>query len=419
MSDHSPLALSQIAGAARALVEAERYEPADRVTLDAYCRKLVSGCASGQRDALRTQVATLSGAEATTGSSVRAKTTADSAAPGSLQDLMKQRARLELSVQTESTRARELESKLTDEQSNRKEAEQNLVLQQRKLKELEQERGKLLEEVSRLESQVRLQINETEQAKLQYEKLKSARQALGEQATEQAERMNALQTENERLKAELESARQERDARLTDAHEQVAQAESQTDVAAFQVLWAQLVKEFPEVFPETHVANRATFENVTTAFLEFVSIFVRMEAHVNTMLRDLRRVSDKADKLNHFYIMFQKQPSLTATMLEFLTTGRKKGNFVNMLRAIQAWARAFGSGMYKTVVVSPGLIQEELNPKDWPVKGSFTQSEDAALGKYYKETAFRQIPEKLGTTFRKYAGDMAYEDYNALMKKSR
>ena len=240
---------------------------------------------------------------------------------------------------------------------------------------------------------------------------------MGDQATEQAEQINALQAENDRMKQELEAALQERDTDVASAKGAVDVAEDARAEMAFKRLWKRMGSEVPEVFVETSVPTEKTFEQLCDAFVEFLRALAVLELHVHHLLRDLRQVSEKSDKLNHFYIMFTKNAGLAETLRDFLVTGQKKGNFMNLLRAQQAWVRAFASGTYKVIVRSPVTIADELNYKSWPLKTGFTKTEDAAVGEYYKETAQKTIPEKLGTLFRKQAADMAYEDYNDLMKR--
>jgi hypothetical protein len=197
----------------------------------------------------------------------------------------------------------------------------------------------------------------------------------------------------------------------------VDRAEAARAESAFQRLWERMQSEVPEVFVKTHVPTEQTFEQLCGALVDFVRTFAVLELHVHQMLRDLRQVSEKSDKLNHFYIMFTKNPGLLETLKDYLASGKRKGNFMNLLRAHQAWVRAFASGTYKTIVRSPVTISAELNYKSWPLKTGFTKTEDAAVGEYFKQTAQKTIPEKLGTQFRKQAADMAYEDYNDLMKR--
>ncbi|GAG49430.1 unnamed protein product, partial [marine sediment metagenome] len=104
---------------------------------------------------------------------------------------------------------------------------------------------------------------------------------------------------------------------------------------------------------------------------------------------------------------------------DYLSSGKRKGNFCNLLRAQQVWARAFGSGAYKAIVRSPVLIGEELNYRSWPVETGVFVTEDVAVGKFFKEKVYKEAPEKVGTTLRRHAADMAYEDYNNLMKRQR
>ena len=240
---------------------------------------------------------------------------------------------------------------------------------------------------------------------------------MGDQATEQAEQINALKADNDRLRQELETALKKRDQDVSLARDAAGAAEDASADAAFGRLWKRMQTEIPEVFTETHVPTEKTFEQCCDALVEFLRTLATLELHVHHLLRDLRQVSDKNDQLNRFYIMFTKNAGLTETLKDFLVSGRKKGNFTNLLRAQQAWARAFASGAYKAVVRSPVTIADELNYKSWPIKAGFTKTEEAAIGEYYKTTAQKTIPEKLGTLFRKQIADMAYEDYNDLMRR--
>ena len=331
-------------------------------------------------------------------------------------EVLRQRASLELKVKTIEAPRDELAQSLRREQADHREALETLKLQQRKLGELQQQRADLLENISQLESNLRKQVNLTEQARLEYEKLKAARRTVGDKATELTEKINALTAENDRLRAELEQTRQERDRRLEDADQAVGAAQQATAAAVLGRLWARMHAELPEVFPETIVPAEKNFEQVCDALVEFIRVCAVLELHVHQLLRDLRQVSDKTDKLNHFYIMLTKNPGLIETLRDFLGSGKRKGVFVNLLRAEQAWARAFASGTYKVIVRSPVTIADEMNYKSWPLKTGFTRSEEAAIGEYYKQTAQKTIPEKVGTLFRKQAAEMAYEDYSDLMK---
>jgi len=410
-----PMAAGRLAVLARAAVEGRRYAAPDRAGLGAACDDALGGLEKGRRTAVLEAVERL----------IRGRPEPGAAAPaarlggteqGGAAELLRQRARLELQLKAEQERRTEVERAHQREQVEHREAVEALSLQQRKLKELQTERSGLLAEVSGLESKLRVQINATEQAELKYEKLKASRQTMGDQATDQAEQINALKAENARLKEELEAALKERDRDVAGARGVADEAEQARAEAAFRRLWQHLHGEVPEVFVETSVPTEKTFEQLGDAFVEFLQTFAVLELHVHHLLRDLRQVSEKSDKLNHFYIMFTKNPGLLDTLKDYLVTGKRKGNFVNLLRAHQAWARAFASGTYKVIVRSPVTIADELNYKSWPLKSGFTKAEETAIGEYYKETAQQTIPEKLGTLFRKQAADMAYEDYNDLMK---
>jgi hypothetical protein len=410
MSERSePLAAGRLATLARAAVEGRRYAAPDRAGLDEACAHALGTVKGKDRAAVLEAVAPFFPAPPAQQAATRV-----AADKGPAAEVLRQRASLELQLKAGEQKRKELEQAYRQEQAEHGEAVEALALQQRKLKELQEERSKLLSEVGGLESKLRVQINATEQAELKYGKLKASRQIMGDQATEQAEQINALKAENERLKQELEAALKERDKDVASARGVADQAEQARAETAFKRLWEHLQREVPEVFVETNVPTEKTFEQFGEAFVEFLRTMQVLELHVHHLLRDFRQLNEK---INHFYIMFTKNPGLLETLKDYLVTGKRKGNFTNLLRAQQVWVRAFASGTYKVIVRSPVTIGDELNYKSWPIKTGFTKTEDAAIGEYYKETAVKTIPEKLGTLFRRQAADMTYEDYNDLMKR--
>lgn len=413
-----PLSAQRLAALARAAVEGRRYAAPECAALERARDRALKALSPEARTAALEAAERLTPADAAPPSPAAAvRVRADE--EGSTAELLRQRASLELRLQAEEEQRREVERACAREKAEHREAVEALALQQRKLKELQAERSNVLSQVGQLESKLRAQINATEQAGLKYEKLKASRQVVGAQATGQAEQINALKAENERLQGVLEAALRERDEGVAGAKGAVDRAEAARAESAFQRLWERMQSEVPEVFVKTHVPTEQTFEQLCGALVDFVRTFAVLELHVHQMLRDLRQVSEQSDKLNHFYIMFTRNPGLLETLRDYLASGKRKGNFMNLLRAHQAWMRAFASGPYKTIVRSPVTISAELNYKSWPIKTGFTKTEDAAVGEYFKQTAQKTIPEKLGTQFRKQAAEMAYEDYNDLMKQRR
>ncbi|MBU0639619.1 MAG: hypothetical protein KKB50_12195 [Planctomycetes bacterium] len=410
---------ARLASLGRAVVETGRFTSPQHAQLLEALHAALDPLDKKQRSALLQEIGPLLHAASGTTASAAPAPPERTAGGGEMQQLLQQRASLELKWQTEAARAADLSSALREEQENHQEALETLSLQQRKLQELEEERAKLLAEVSRIESQLRLQINETEQVQLKYEKLKGSRGKVSEQMTEQTEDINRLKSENEQLRQELEATLRDRDTNVAGARAETQQAEAHTAEAAFAQLWARMGDQLPEVFVETHVPTMRTFENLSDALIGLVRAFAILEGHVNYMLQQLKQVGERGDKLNHFYLMFKKNPGLLETLADYLPTGRRKGYFDNMLRAVQAWARAFGTGAYKVVVKSPASVGKELNYKNWPIKSGFTKSEDAAIGEYFRDTAMRSIPDALGTLFRKQIADSAYEDYDDSMKRQK
>lgn len=346
--------------------------------------------------------------------------TAAVAEPGQLQEIMKQRASLELKLQQEAAAKKDLEAEMSRIRDENRQAMESLAFQQQKLRELQEERTRLLADVRRVEDKLRLQINETEQLNLKLSKLQEGRKALGDQAVEHTEQLTALRQENETLRQQMEAVLRERDTTREIAKVEVATAESQTADAVFQTMWSAMVKQWPELFIETHVPTQKTFENLCEAFIELARAMMIIEAHVHQMLRDLRQVTDDNDKLSHFLIILTKKtPNFVETLREYLPSRKKTGNLANLVRALNAWARAFGSGSYKAIVRAPTLIGNELNYNNWPIEKSFTTAKEILQFKYFRDTVAKGAPERVGTDLRKEAGDLAYQDYNDLMKRQK
>jgi hypothetical protein len=335
---------------------------------------------------------------------------------GAVNDLMRQRAALELKLQTADARIRELETTQQAQENERRQAAEALALQQTRLAGLQEERAKLLAEVSELETRLRRQINQTEQVELQYEKLKAARGAMGQQATEHAEQLNALRAENEALRQELERARQERDVRVADVSARKDAAEARSEDSAFQDIWVAVQPQLPELFVATHVPTRATFTQVAESLVELTRTFTLLEQHVHHLLKDLRQVAQQNDPLNHFYGVLTRNPPLLATLRDFLISGKRKNNFTRLVRALSAWTMAFSTGLNKVIIRSPTLIASELNYRQWPLPKSMVLTEEARIGKYFRDVASKSVPDALGTAFKRHAAEMVHEDYNDLMR---
>jgi len=405
------LAPERLALLGRAAVESCRYAAEERESLSSTLKDVTARIADAERSATTKEVEALLAPRRPEAGGSPAPAAAGGSAAG---EVLRQKAGLELQLASVADKLRTAESAYAREQAEHRQAVESLSLQQRKLKELQEERGRLLENVSELESQLRLQIAETEQAQLRYEKLKSSRQTMSAQSTEMTEKLNALQADNERLRAELEAARKQRDVQVSEAQAEVQAAQADTADAVIAALWSRMRGELPNVFTETHIPTRESLERLCEAIVEFVKAMAVIEAHVVQCLKDLRQVGDENDKLNRFYILFKRNPGLMDCLRDYVATGRGKANFYNLVRAHQVWARAFATGLYKVIVRLPNVVADELNPRNWG--GEVRLDKEASIGKYFKETAQRAVPEKIGTLARKQAGDLVHQDYNDLIR---
>lgn len=328
---------------------------------------------------------------------------------GAFERLMKERAALQLQLQTVAEGQSDVQGQLKREQANHAEAQATLGLQRKKLKELEDDRRSLLQRIDESDTKLRQQVNETETIKLQFERLKSERANVSSVATGQAEEATRLRDEVTRLKAELEQARKERAYVATAAQQEVVAAEEKTADAAFVRLWEKLSKEFPDIFLATHVANERTFANVTDALLELVRTFLLLEANMLGYLKKIRNPADPQCPISQLYNQFQKTP-LVQLLRDFVNANRSFVNFRNIVRVIQAWSCAFASGFDAVIERASFSISDELRKREWPVK------RDSALGKQLFE-AFRESGEQLGTLLRLQRGQEAYKEYKSLVNR--
>lgn len=406
----------RLASLGRAAVESGRYDAAEHGDLTQVVSEALGALDDKRRAALLPDVASLLGTPEKRDEPA-AQPLGVETSKGGVQELMQQRASLELKLKSEVARREEVDESLQQERDDHKQAVESLSLQQKQIKELTDERSRLLKDVAQQEAKLRLQINETEQAALRYDKLKTSRQAMGDQATDLTEKINELEGANLELRKEAEAAKHERDLHVADAQSDVSAAEEQTGSAAFGRLWQRMNERLPDVFVETHVPTENTMEQVCDALVEFAGTFAVLEGHVQYMLQQLKQVGEEGDKLNHFFLMLKKNPGLLEVLRKVLVSGKRSSQFKNVLRLVQAWVRAFGTGTYKVVIVAPDKVRNELNYRKWDFKKGSFESEDAALGKHFKEIARARIPDALGNQFKKLAADMAYEDYNTLMKR--
>jgi hypothetical protein len=402
-----PLMAERIASLARALLELP--QAGDAAGADALCGEMLAGLSSKRRAELLREVEPLLSSE---GPVVTEPAGGSEAAPaGGARELLRERASLELKLKTEAARYAELEVALQRERDGHAEALQSLALQQKQISELQQARRTLEEQLGQSETRLRRQINETEQVQLKLDELKKLRRTVGTQVTEQAEQVNALRAENEELRRKYEALLRAEDQRADQAERVAAGAQQQTATADYEHLWSRMHAQLPTVILETHQPNRATFERLTDALVEMVRVLAALEQHVHFMLKSLG-----GEKLSRFHNMLSRSPGLADTFRDYLTGRGSANNFLGLLRAVQAWSRAFGSGCYKVIVRSPDLIQDELNYRRWPLKKGSFETEEAALGRYFRDTVFREASGRLGTAFRKHAGDEAHDDYATLMK---
>lgn len=329
-------------------------------------------------------------------------------------EALRQRAAVELRLSAETERVAALETQLRRETADRREAIDSLTLLRKRLATVEQERDAFRTQAADFEATARLQTNLAEDARVQLERLKAARGAVSQTALDVTEEANALKAENELLRRRLEDALQERDRAADNARRNVAEALSRTADAAYAALWTQLQTQMPDIFSDTHVPTRETFDRLADALIVMLRLSTYQERCVLQKLYELKDVTQQNDPLFGFLTML-KRNSLASAAREYIAGGRNAAGFARLAQSHQAWAEALATGLYKLVVRSPDLIRDEINPRTWPLKTP--NAPDAAVGRYLRETGIQAIPDRLGTQFRKLAGQLAHQDYEFIISE--
>jgi len=331
--------------------------------------------------------------------------------------LQRARARLELDLKTREGQLEDLRRSFESEKADHSEAKSTLQLQRNKLRELQEERESLLKHVKDAESRLRLAENQREQSELELEKIRTKRQAVGDQALKNQEQINELQAEIERLKAELVEARRTGEREKTVAREEVKVAVADSHRPVLGELWTTLNQAFPDVFIETHVPNRETFERICEVLIEMMAILGVLEVRGKESLGRLRDVANPKDRIGSLFERFSKTPGLKPTLRDYVAGGARIGNLKNLLSALRSLQLALVSGQYKAIVRLPELLTGELDPSKWPVKAGRLGGDDASIGRYYKETARKTIPDNAGTGMRRQANADVSDDFMDEMKR--
>ena len=406
----SPFPAERLAALARARGEGIRVAAKPDDAIEAAC----GAALSRQRDRReRDELIRTTTALAARKSAVRAESS-EAAAAETTAEALKQRAAVELRLSAEIERVAALETQLRRESADRREAIDSLTLLRKRIAAVEQERDALRTQSIDLDAKLRVQTNVAEDARVQLERMKAVRGAVSQSALDVTEEANALKTENEMLRRRLEETLQERDQATDKARRNVADALSRTADAAFTALWARLQIDLPDIFSDTHVPTRETFDRLAQALVTMLRLATYQERCVLQKLHELKDVTQQNDPLFGFLTML-KRNSLATSARDFIAGGRNAEGFDRLMRSHQAWAEALATGLYKLIVRSPDLIRDEINPRAWPLKSP--HAPDAAVGRYLRETGIQAIPDRLGTQFRKLAGQLAHQDYEFIIRE--
>ncbi|MFN0136616.1 MAG: hypothetical protein ACKVS9_10930 [Phycisphaerae bacterium] len=204
---------------------------------------------------------------------------------------------------------------------------------------------------------------------------------------------------------------------MSDSNEQLQSriAELEAEVAGLKshsggmhAAWAKLQAAYPNELGNQESPNADALPRVVDAFTEMVMYAERIDQQVGKFLSELKGHYEPFDTLSD---LFRQNPRASDATRDFVLTGRRRGAFLNALRARFVLLSACASGMYKAIVDSHLKMQDDLNYRNWKdLKGA---SSDAAIGKYVRER-LQELADKLNTDLRKQAAQRIEEDYAAM-----
>lgn len=195
-------------------------------------------------------------------------------------------------------------------------------------------------------------------------------------------------------------------ARIAELESEVAALKSAA--SGVEAAWAKLQAAYPNELGEQAEPNADVIPRVVDAFGELILYAERIDQQVGKFLGELKGYHAPFDTLGD---LFRQNPRAADATRDFVLTGRRRGAFLNALRARFVLLSACASGMYKAIVDSHLKMQDDLNYRNWKdLKGA---SSDAAIGKHVREH-LQELADKLNTDLRRQAAQRIEEDYAAM-----
>lgn len=333
---------------------------------------------------------------------------------GSAAELLRVKASLENRLAGEAEKLQATERALKKEQEDHRHAVETLGQQKSQLKNLMVECDGLRSEIEKLHSDVRLKTVEIEQARSDLAALQGKRQAVSQDSIAQQARINDLERELERARDELERARRERDAAASNAQQTAAAAGAESADTAFQELWAHMRKSLPDVFAETHVPTRKTFERICDTYTYMLRVYFALEGSTKERLKEVRNSNDPADMCNMLLGQLEKTPSLAARLRETLPSERHDGSFRKRMAVVYAATCALPVGLRNVILRSGEAVQARLQVSKW---GLSPNPRDADIGKHYRDKVERSAPDEILAELRKSMGKEVFAKYEEEMHK--
>src|SRR5262249_54929441 len=148
----------------------------------------------------------------------------------------------------------------------------------------------------------------------------------------------------------------------------------------------------PDVFIETHVPNRKTFERVCEAFTYMLRVYFSLEGSTTNLLGDVKNVGDQTDRCNTLHNQLQRTPPLPALLRDVLSAGRNDGGFRQRMTVVYAATCSLPVGLRNVILRSGEAIRGKLDVAKW---GLGPNPGDGAIGKHYRANVQKSAPDEI------------------------
>jgi hypothetical protein len=407
----------RLAALGRAAHEGTRFASPEREKLEQSIRKALGSLAQGsaRAAALKEIEPLLSGRrEAAPAGGGIAPTLSGSAG----RDLLGAKASLENQLAGERERLQAAQQALKKEQEDHRQAVESNRLLREQLKQVRDQHDALLARSEKQDADVRREQNERQQVEVELHSLRAKRGETAETGLAQTGRINELEMQILRLHDELDRAHRERDTFANQARSHAATAASGSADTVFAELWSQMrsgPNALPEVFAETHVPNRKTFERLCEVFTYLIHIFLSIEENTKAQLGATRNAADAGDRTNDLFRQLEKTKSISVRLCEQLAgVPGADAPFRQRVKVVYCAILSLAKGLQNVIARSSEVARGKLSVSGW---GIGPNPNERAVGEHYRKEVQRTAPDEILSELKKSMGKEVYDRYEVMVRQ--